>query len=204
MIYLLLVFSTFCSWAQEQPSAEPAKSMKNALSISGGTAFSTARFFNPSFDIKYSRNIWRNFGLSVGFKYLNYTLDKVEYSTGEYKYNTSWDYIFFIGLNGDFPVSERWSMCASVILGKCLLGYDYYYFFDGQCRSALIFSCAAKYAINSHWNVFCEYSYNIPGRDIYWSVISSYPEQQNLCFEELKAGNEFNCHDLKFGISFRF
>lgn len=187
-----------------QTRAELIKPLKNAISISGGTSFSKDWLFNPSCDLRYSRLLWRNFGFNIGLKYQNHTFDKVEYSTGEYKYNLTKNKMLFVGIIGDFDISERWGMCTSVLIGRSLLDYDYYFFHSKNYRRFLVFSYMLKYSINTLLDVYCEYSYNIHGLDIYWSVNASSAEEENRAFREMKPGNDFNNHDLKLGISVKF
>ena len=209
MIYLLLVFSTFCSWAQEEPSAEPAKSMKNALSISGGTSFCRDRFFNPTYDVQYSRFLWKGLFASVGYKWQHHTIEKVNYTTGDSKWNFYYAFTGYIGLGWIFDITEHFSLSPSVTWGGSVLGWDYYASHSAATRRSHMFSCSAEYAINSHWSAFCMYSYNIHGKEKYlflrfWDYEHERMMQERDPYSDLGLTNEFNCHDLKFGISFRF
>lgn len=207
LLLLLIVLSPFVSLGQKQAVEEPAKVPKNAFSLSGGTSFCKDWFFNPTLDVKYSRLLWKGLFVNVGYNWRYHTIEKVNYSTGEYKWNFYYAFTGYLGLGWQFDIATRLSLSPSVAWGRNLLFWDYNNSHTYAFRRSWIFSLSANYALSKHWDAFCQYSYTVQGRDIYLSIFfwaNDHVNAENERFAALKAGNDFNCHDLKLGISFRF
>ena len=204
---LMIVLFPVVSSGQEQAADEPEKPLKNSFSLSGGTSFCKDNFFNPTYDVQYSRIVWKGLFWELGYKWQRHTIEKVTYSTGEYKWNFYYAFTGYLGLGWRFDVDQRFSISPSVAMGRNLLIWDYMTSQTSAFRRSWIFSISANYALSKHWNAFCQYSYTIQGRDIYLSIFfwaNEHVIYENDRFAALKAGNDFNCHDLKLGISFRF
>ncbi len=207
---LLIILIIIPMWigAQNQVYEEVAQPAKNAISISGGTSFCKDKFFNPTYDLQYSRLLWKGLFFSAGYNWRHHTIEKVSYSTGEYKWNFYYAFTGYLGLGWKFDITERLSLSPSITWGRSFVLWDFYTSHSGAKRRSNMFSCSAEYTINRRWSVFGTYSYTIQGKDIYlvWHVWSNEhgTKIHNSNFAETKANNEFNCHDLKLGISFRF
>lgn len=205
---LMIALFPAVSSGQEQAAYEPVKPLKNSFSLSGGTSFCKDRFFNPTYEVQYSRLLWKGLFMDFGYKWQHHTIEKVDYSTGEIKWNFYYAFTGYIGLGWIFDITEHFSLSPSVTWGRSVLGWDYYASHSAAKRRSHMFSCSAEYAINCHWSAFCKYSYNIQGKDIYlvWNVWNNESQinVENGEFAKTGATNEFNCHDLKFGISFKF
>ena len=208
ILIIVLFITLFWICGQGQTSGELATPLKNTFSLSGGTSFCKDRFFNPTYEVQYSRLLWKGLFMDVGYKWQHHTIEKVNYSTGEYKWNFYYAFTGYLGLGWKFDITERFSLSPSITWGRSVLGWDYYTSHSAAKRRSHMLSCSAEYAINRHWSAFCKYSYTIQGKDIYlvWTVWNneSQTKVENREFAKTGATNEFNCHDLKLGISFKF
>lgn len=208
ILIIVLFIAPFWISGQGQTSEESAKPLKNSLSLSGGTSFCKDRFFNPTYEVQYSRFLWKQLYFTVGYNWQHHTIEKVNYTMGESKGNYYYAFTGYLGLGWKFDITECFSLLPSVTWGHSYLFWDYYASHSQGKRRSHSISLSAEYEINRHWSAFGKYSYNIQGKDIYlvWNVWNNESQinVENGEFAKTGATNEFNCHDLKFGISFKF